>query len=127
MALSAVYRTGQRFGVNHLIDVLRGIENDRMFQYDHHHAWGLRYRQGTGQQPVALGLPPDWWNAARPTSRASVDMERFGADLRLEDVGLWEALRECRRALAGPIPPCATSTGAISCGSSNGTWSQSTA
>jgi len=35
-ALSCVYRTGQRFGVNHLIDVLRGTENDRMFQWGHH-------------------------------------------------------------------------------------------
>ncbi|MEM6486506.1 MAG: DNA helicase RecQ, partial [Pseudomonadota bacterium] len=37
MALSAVYRTGQRFGVNHLIDVLRGAENDKIFQNDHHY------------------------------------------------------------------------------------------
>ena len=37
MALSAVYRTGQRFGVNHLIDVLRGVENDKIIQNDHHH------------------------------------------------------------------------------------------
>jgi ATP-dependent DNA helicase RecQ len=35
-ALSAVYRTGQRFGVNHLTDVLRGVENDRVIQFDHH-------------------------------------------------------------------------------------------
>ncbi|MDZ7685496.1 MAG: DNA helicase RecQ [Gammaproteobacteria bacterium] len=34
-ALSAVYRTGQRFGVNHLVDVLRGKENDRMLKFDH--------------------------------------------------------------------------------------------
>ena len=36
MALSAVYRTGQRFGVNHLIDVLRGADNDKILQFDHH-------------------------------------------------------------------------------------------
>ncbi|MDX1491471.1 MAG: DNA helicase RecQ [Pseudohongiellaceae bacterium] len=36
-ALSCVYRTGQRFGVNYLIDVLRGEETDRIFQNDHHH------------------------------------------------------------------------------------------
>ena len=36
MALSCVYRTGQRFGANHLIDVLRGAENDRILSFDHH-------------------------------------------------------------------------------------------
>lgn len=36
-ALSCVYRTGQRFGVNHLIDVLHGAENDKIFQWGHQH------------------------------------------------------------------------------------------
>ena len=35
-ALSCIYRTGQRFGVNHLIDVLHGAENDKIFQNNHH-------------------------------------------------------------------------------------------
>ncbi|MDV2080676.1 DNA helicase RecQ [Marinobacter xestospongiae] len=35
-ALSCVYRTGQRFGVTYLIDVLRGSENDRIRQSGHH-------------------------------------------------------------------------------------------
>nr|WP_092024179.1 DNA helicase RecQ [Marinobacter zhejiangensis] len=34
-ALSCVYRTGQRFGVTYLIDVLRGSENDRIAQAGH--------------------------------------------------------------------------------------------
>ena len=34
-ALSAVYRTGQRFGVAHLIDVLRGSESERIRQFGH--------------------------------------------------------------------------------------------
>ncbi len=137
MALSAVYRTGQRFGVNHLIDVLRGSENDKIFQNDHHHlptfgvgkALDARQWKSVFRQLVARGL-------------LSVDMERFGAlclqeparaVLRGEaevllrqdpkgstarrttknvlpehiDVGLWEALRECRRQLAEDqgIPP----------------------
>ncbi len=37
MALSCVYRTGQRFGANHVIDVLRGASNDRIQSFDHHH------------------------------------------------------------------------------------------
>ncbi|MCM0612030.1 DNA helicase RecQ [Marinobacter sediminum] len=35
-ALSCVYRTGQRFGVTYLIDVLRGSENERILQSGHH-------------------------------------------------------------------------------------------
>ncbi len=34
-ALSCVYRTGQRFGAMHLIDVLRGHATDRISQWDH--------------------------------------------------------------------------------------------
>lgn len=34
-ALSCVYRTGQRFGVNHLIDVLRGTATEKVRQFDH--------------------------------------------------------------------------------------------
>lgn len=36
-ALSCVYRTGQRFGVNHLIDVLRGSDSERIHQCGHDH------------------------------------------------------------------------------------------
>ena len=35
-ALSAVYRTGQRFGVNYLIDVLLGKSNERLQSFGHH-------------------------------------------------------------------------------------------
>jgi ATP-dependent DNA helicase RecQ len=34
-ALSAVYRCGQRFGAGYVIDVLRGIDNERVRQLDH--------------------------------------------------------------------------------------------
>jgi ATP-dependent DNA helicase RecQ len=130
MALSAVYRTGQRFGVNHLIDVLRGASSDKIFQFDHH------------QLPtygVGKDLDNNQWRSVFRQLVArnylSVDLERFGA-LRLEescrpllrgeeqiqlrrdpkrkaakqqtktplpmdiDVALWEALREHRRELA---------------------------
>ncbi|MDT8428348.1 MAG: DNA helicase RecQ [Pseudomonadales bacterium] len=36
-ALSCVYRTGQRFGVGYLIDVLRGADAQRIFQNEHQH------------------------------------------------------------------------------------------
>jgi len=35
-ALSAIYRTGQRFGAAHVIDVLRGADTPRVIQWDHH-------------------------------------------------------------------------------------------
>ncbi len=86
-ALSAVYRTGQRFGVNHLIDVLRGAENDRIFQYGHHRlpTFGVGSDLDAGQwrsvfrQLVARGY-------------LSVDVEGFGG-LRLE--------QKCRSLLRG--------------------------
>lgn len=34
-ALSAAYRTGQRFGVSYLIDILLGITNDRIINFGH--------------------------------------------------------------------------------------------
>ena len=36
MALSAVYRTGQRFGAAHIVDVLRGTKTDKMTNAGHH-------------------------------------------------------------------------------------------
>jgi len=35
-ALSAVYKTGNRFGALHVIDVLQGKINDRVMQFNHH-------------------------------------------------------------------------------------------
>ena len=34
-ALSCVYRSGQRFGVAHLVDILRGSDNERIRQFGH--------------------------------------------------------------------------------------------
>lgn len=36
MALSCVYRTGNRFGAGHVIDVLRGSNNEKVASFDHH-------------------------------------------------------------------------------------------
>ena len=130
MALSAVYRTGQRFGVNHLIDVLRGSDTDKISQFNH---------QQLPTYGVGADLDNNQWRSVfrQLVARGylSVDMERFGS-LRLEeqcrpllrgeqqielrrdpkrkaakqqtrtslpvdiDVALWEALRERRRELA---------------------------
>ena len=63
-ALSTIYRTGQRFGAVHLIDVLRGRKSERVLQWEHdrltvfglgadldNDAWRSVFRQ-----LVALGL-----------------------------------------------------------------------
>lgn len=57
-ALSAIFRTGQRFGVGHLIDLLRGKTSDKVKQWNHDtlptfgvgadlddHAWKSVFRQ----------------------------------------------------------------------------------
>jgi ATP-dependent DNA helicase RecQ len=35
MALSAVYRSGQKFGSQHIIDILRGLSSEKITQYGH--------------------------------------------------------------------------------------------
>lgn len=129
-ALSVAYRSNQRFGVNHLIDVLRGAETDKIFQFDHHRL---------SSYGIGKDLDNNQWRSVfrQLVARGymSVDLERYGA-LRLEescrpllrgeesiqlrrdikqktakrqtktplaadlDVALWEALRECRRLFA---------------------------
>ncbi len=64
MALSAVYRTGQRFGVIHLIEVLRGRTGERMSRWRHDQlsvfGIGALHDEATWRavfrQLVALGL-----------------------------------------------------------------------
>ena len=63
-ALSCVYRTGQRFGAAHLIDVLRGSDSERVRQFGHDalptHGVGAdldaRAWRGVFRQLVAAGL-----------------------------------------------------------------------
>jgi len=63
-ALSCVYRTGQRFGAAHLIDVLRGADTERIHQFGHERlgVYGVgadldaRSWRGVFRQLVALGL-----------------------------------------------------------------------
>ncbi len=63
-ALSCVYRTGQRFGAAHLIDVLRGAETERIRQFGHDRlaVYGVgadlpaQSWRGVFRQLVALGL-----------------------------------------------------------------------
>ncbi len=78
-ALSCVYRSGQRFGVTHLVDILRGAGNERISQLGHDKlsTYGIgadldaRQWKGVFRQLVALGL-------------LEVDIEGHGS-LRLTD------------------------------------------
>ncbi len=54
-ALAAIYRTGERFGTGHLIDVLLGQENEKTTRFGHA---GLRRRQGYRLENLAVRLPP---------------------------------------------------------------------
>lgn len=63
-ALSCVYRTGQRFGAGHVIDVLRGVNTDKVQQWGHDRlsTWAIgddldeRQWRGVFRQLVAAGL-----------------------------------------------------------------------
>ncbi len=72
-ALSTVYRTEQRFGVNHLVDVLLGKDNDRMKQFGHHNV----STYGIGKE-----LDANQWRSVfrQLVARAylSVDVSGFG-------------------------------------------------
>ena len=78
-ALSCVYRSGQRFGVTHLVDILRGAGNERISQLGHDKlsTYGIgadldaRQWKGVFRQLVAMGL-------------LEVDIEGHGS-LRLTD------------------------------------------
>jgi ATP-dependent DNA helicase RecQ len=77
-ALAAIYRTGERFGAGHLIDVLTGNENEKTTRFGH------------SEMPVfgaGKDLPAKTWQSVYRQLLAaglvSVDHEAFGA-LRLE-------------------------------------------
>jgi ATP-dependent DNA helicase RecQ len=78
-ALSAIYRTGQRFGVGHLVDVLRGANTEKVQQFRHTElaVFGIgadlddRQWRSVFRQLVAGGF-------------VDVDVEHFGA-LRLTE------------------------------------------
>ncbi|HTQ99575.1 MAG TPA: DNA helicase RecQ, partial [Candidatus Acidoferrum sp.] len=87
MALSAVYRTGQRFGVNHLVDVLRGEHTDKVIQFDHQHL---------GVFGIGNALDGNSWRSVFRQLVArnylSIDLDRFGA-LRLVEATCRPLLR----------------------------------
>lgn len=129
-ALSVIYRTDQRFGVSHLVDVLLGKETDKILQFTHHHlpVFGIgteldsKEWQSVFRQLIAAGhviADADRFGGlaltekCRPLLRGQESI-RFRKDpvqktaKRLTktplpediDMALWEALRAHRRELA---------------------------
>ncbi|QNH04898.1 DNA helicase RecQ [Pseudomonas sp. B11D7D] len=88
-ALSAVYRSGQRYGVSHLVDILLGRDNEKIRSSGHQHLAVFGVGKGFSEvewrtlfrQLVARGL-------------ADVDLEGFGG-LRLSET--------CRPLLRGEV------------------------
>jgi ATP-dependent DNA helicase RecQ len=78
-ALSAIYRTGQRFGVAHLVDVLRGTKTEKVQQFRH---------DGLGVFGIGADLDDRQWRSVFRQLVAGglvdVDVEHYGA-LRLTD------------------------------------------
>ena len=129
-ALSVIYRTDQRFGVGHLVDVLLGQETDKIIQFNHHQLPLF----GIGTELTAK----EWQSVFRQLvagGHAIADADRFGGLVLTEkcrpllrgaqsiqfrkdpvqktakkltktplpediDIALWEALRAHRRHLA---------------------------
>jgi ATP-dependent DNA helicase RecQ len=57
-ALSAVYRTGQRFGAHHLADVLKGNVTERVQRFAQRPAQDIRRRHRMQCKGLAVGNPP---------------------------------------------------------------------
>ncbi|KAF0812956.1 ATP-dependent DNA helicase RecQ [Andreprevotia sp. IGB-42] len=129
MALSCVFRTGNRFGVGHLVDVLQGKSNDKVRQHFHDKVttfgigkgvdeptWRAVFRQLVARG--ALRMSPDGHgglaltDSARPylrgetplflrarTEKFSYKAKETGFDNPADDA-LWQALRKLRKHLA---------------------------
>lgn len=101
-ALSTVFRTGQRFGVKHLTDVLTGQENPRTLDYGHQHlsTWG-----------IGADIKPDDWRAIFRQLVAAgflqVDLNEYGA-LKLTPAARPVLKGEQRVELRRRIPPPST-------------------
>ena len=128
-ALSCVHRTGQRFGVQHVVDVLRGEKTDRVNTMEHHKlsTFGIGTQlsqtewKGLFRQLAALGyLDVDrefgsllLTENCRRLLRGEINIElrkdakittkrskRQAIEVDHDDLPLWHALRQCRRRLS---------------------------
>ncbi len=140
-ALSTVYRTEQRFGVNHLVDVLLGKETDKTLQFGHKNVstfgigkeldanqWRSVFRQLVARGYLRVDVSGfgglHLHEKSRPllrseetislrreikesTQQKSSRKSRAKHNIAEQDKTLWEALRQCRKALAEEqsVPP----------------------
>ncbi len=75
-ALSCVYRVEQRFGMGHLIDILRGSENERIMQLGH---------QNLSTYGIGANMGKDYW--------ASVYRNLIHQGLLIQDLGSFSTLK----------------------------------
>jgi ATP-dependent DNA helicase RecQ len=119
-ALSAVFRTGQRFGVAHLVDVLLGKLSDRVRQLGHDrlksfgvgadlgkHEWQSVFRQLVAQGHLAVDVEGHgglhFGQTGAAVLRGEVPVE-FRKDIEVES-GRRRALRGTASAQASPLAP----------------------
>lgn len=129
-AISCVHRTGQRFGVKYLVDVLLGKDDDRIIQFDHHKVstfgigteldnkeWSTLYRQliaggflrvdfeGHGSIKLTEAVRPLLKGEQRLTLRkmlksSKTKLRKSRTFSATANNALWESLREHRTELA---------------------------
>lgn len=136
-ALSCVYRCEQRFGVAHLVDVLTGKQTDKVDQFGHQHVstfgigkdidknqWRSVFRQLVARgylhanaelygalqltersRPILRG--EESINLRRDAGKAARRSRKSSARAGSGSGALWDALRQCRKALADEhgVPP----------------------
>ena len=103
MALSAVARTGQRFGPAHIIDVLRGSENQKILDLGHDRL----PTHGVGRE-----MSRPWWQAFLrqlvSARHLEIDIQGYGG-LQItpsgQDILQGAATFECREQLTNPKTP----------------------
>jgi ATP-dependent DNA helicase RecQ len=129
-ALSCVYRTGQNFGVNYLIDVLLGNDDERIQtnQHDQISTFGIGKNltttewRGVFRQLIATGFleidisrfgalqltekcrpvlqGKQNLNLRKQQKQSATKKQKIASQLRQQDETLWEALRQLRAEIA---------------------------
>ena len=129
-ALSCAYRTDQRFGAGHLVDVLLGKDNAKVRQFGHSRVttfgigkelsanqWKSVYRQLIARKLLTVDAEGFGSLVLTEDARAvlsgskklllrkdpeekALRKKKSGATLAGQDAELWEALRACRKELA---------------------------
>ncbi|MDA9909374.1 DNA helicase RecQ [Gammaproteobacteria bacterium] len=129
-AISCVHRTGQRFGVKYLVDVLLGKDDERIMQFDHHKVstfgigteldnkeWSTLYRQLIANGLLRVDFERhgsvQLTEAARPVLKgeqqltlrkmlksSKTKLRKSRTFSATANNALWEALREHRMTLA---------------------------